>query len=137
LLRGESDAGNYGTITEAISLAAVEIASEVEAKAIVTATMSGMTGRMVARHRPCVPIVAVTPNRATLYRLALVWGVVPVQVAEFGTTDDMVDMMVQAAREQGIVVWGDPVILTAGIPFGSGGDTNMLKVHVVGESEGA
>lgn len=137
LLRGESDVGSHGTITEAISLAAVEIASEVEAKAIVTATMSGMTGRMVARHRPCVPIVAVTPNRATLYRLALVWGVLPVQVAEFGTTDDMVDMMVQAAREQGIVAWGDPVVLTAGIPFGSGGDTNMLKVHVVGESEGA
>jgi pyruvate kinase len=126
----------HATITEAISCAAVEIASEVNARAIVTATMSGMTARMVARHRPSVPIVAVTPNPATLFRLALVWGVVSVQVAEFGTTDDMVEMMVQSAREQGSVAWGDPLVLTAGIPFGSGGETNMLKVHVVGEIEG-
>jgi pyruvate kinase len=98
--------------------------------------MSGMTARMVARHRPSAPIVAVTPNPATLSRLALVWGVVSVQVAEFGTTDDMVEMMVRSAREQGLAAWGDPLVLTAGIPFGSGGETNMLKVHVVGEIEG-
>jgi len=135
LLHDESGADNHGTITEAISRAAVEIAGEVDARAIVTATMSGMTARMVARHRPRIPIVAVTPNRATLFRLALVWGVAPVQVAEFGTTDDMVAMMVQAAQEKGLAAWGDPVVLTAGIPFGSGGETNMLKVHVVGENE--
>jgi len=64
-----------------------------------------------------------------------VWGVVPVQVAEFWTTDEMVQVMVRAAREQGLVAWGDPVVLTAGIPFGSGGETNMLKVHVVGEDK--
>jgi pyruvate kinase len=135
LLHGESDAKDIcGTITEAISPAAVEIASEVGAKAIITATMSGMTARMVARHRPSIPIIAITPSPATLFRLALVWGVVPVQVDEFGTTDDMVEMMVRAAREKGLVAWGDPVVLTAGIPFGVGGQTNMLKVHVVGES---
>ena len=134
LLHGESH--SHETITEAISCAAVEIASEVGAGAIITATMSGRTARMVARHRPFVPVVAVTPNRASLFRLALVWGVVPVQVAEFSTTDDMVEMMVRAAREKGAVAWGDPVVLTAGIPFGSGGETNMLKVHVVGESGG-
>ena len=64
----------------AISRAAVEIASEIEARAIITATMSGTTARMVARHRPLVPIVAVTPNLATLVRLSPVWGVMPVQV---------------------------------------------------------
>lgn len=127
----------HETITGSISCAAVEIAREVEARAIITATMSGMTARMVARHRPAVPIVAVTPNRTTLLRLALVWGVVPVQVEEFRTTDDMVKMMVQVAREEGIVAWGDPVVLTAGIPFGSGVETNLLKVHVVGEAEEA
>ncbi len=131
LLHGESH--NHGTITEAISRAAVEIANEVEARAIITATVSGMTARMVARHRPSIPVVAVTPSHSTLFRLTLVWGVVPVQVAEFRTTDDMVEVMVQAAREKGLVAWGDPVVLTAGIPFGSGGETNMLKVHVVGE----
>jgi len=133
LLHGEPR--SHETITEAISCAAVEIASEVGAKAIITATMSGTTARMVARHRPSVPVVAVTPSQATLSRLTLVWGVVPVQVAEFGTTDDMVEVMVRAARGKGLVAWGDPVVLTAGIPFGSGGETNMVKVHVVGESE--
>ncbi len=121
------------TITEAISCAAVEIAGEVEARAIITATMSGQTARMVARHRPRVPIVAVTPSERTLYSLSLVWGVKPVLVGEFSNTDDMVKMMVQAACEHGTVAWGDSIVLTAGIPFGSGGETNMLKVHVVGE----
>jgi pyruvate kinase len=137
LLHGESYECNGGTITEAISRAAVEIASEIEARAIITATMSGTTARMVARHRPLVPVVAVTPNLATLVRLSPVWGVMPVQVSQFDTTDAMVQMMVQAAREKGVVAWGDRVVLTAGIPFGSGGETNMLKVHEVGENEDA
>jgi pyruvate kinase len=135
LLHRESGDSEYGTITEAISLSAVEIASEVGARAIITATMSGTTARMVARHRPSVPVVAVTPSHETLYRLALVWGVKPVEVAEFGTTDEMVQVMVQAARERGLVAWGDPVVLTAGIPFAGAGVTNMLKVHVVGEGD--
>ncbi|MEA3338735.1 MAG: pyruvate kinase [Chloroflexota bacterium] len=132
LLHTESH--GHETITESISCAAVEIASEVSAAAIVTATMSGMTARMVARHRPSVPIVAVTPNQATLARLALVWGVAPVQVTPFETTDDMVKMMVRTARQEGVAAWGDSLVLTAGIPFGGGGKTNILKVHVVGES---
>jgi len=126
---------SHETITEAISTAAVEIAREVEASAIITATMSGTTARMVARHRPPVPILAVTPSRATLFRLALVWGVVPVQAGEFTATDAMVEVMVREARRQRLVARGDRVVLTAGIPFGSGRKTNLLKVHVVGEGE--
>jgi pyruvate kinase len=125
----------HEVITEAISSSAVAIAQEVDAHAIVTATMSGTTARMVARHRPAVPIVAVTPNEKTPYRLALVWGVVPVEVDEFKTTDEMVQMMIEAAQQEGLVAWGDRVVLTAGIPFGQGKTTNMLKVHVIGESE--
>ncbi|MCX7682480.1 MAG: pyruvate kinase [Anaerolineae bacterium] len=132
LLHGQAHV--HGTITEAISCAAVEIAAEVGARAIITATLSGRTARMVARHRPAVPILAVTPNPRTLGCLTLVWGVLPVLVAEFHTTDEMVETMVRAAREHGLVAQGDTVVLTAGIPFGSGGETNMLKVHVVGES---
>ena len=131
------ECGNECTevVTEAISSAAVAIAGEVGAQAIVTATMSGATARMVARHRPSVPVVAVTPNERTLYRLALVWGVMPVKIGEFKTTDEMVEMMIQAAREEGLVAWSDRAVLTAGIPFGQGKTTNMLKVHVMGESE--
>ncbi len=124
----------HGTVTEAISCATVEITNEVGAKAIITSTMSGATARMVARHRPRVPIVAVTPSRTTQLRLTLVWGVKPVLVPEFKTTDEMVQVMVQAACDLGVVGWGDPVVLTAGIPFG-GGKTNMLKVHAVGGNE--
>jgi pyruvate kinase len=129
------DSPGREAVTPAISYAAVDIAREVGAEVIVTATMSGTTARMVARHRPSVPVIAVTPNEAILSRLMLVWGVVPVQVDEFDTTDDMVKVMVQAACEAGLAAWGDPVVLTAGIPFGVGRKTNMLKVHVVGESE--
>ncbi len=134
---GEYGGSCYDVTTEAISLSAVEIANEVAARAIVTATMSGTTARMVARHRPAVPIVAVTPSERTLYRLALVWGVIPVRVAEFRTTDEMVEMMLEAARKRGLVAWGDSVVLTAGIPFGQGKKTNMLKVHAMGENEPA
>ncbi len=131
------EAEGHEIVTEAISSAAVDIASEVEAHAIITATMSGITACMVARHRPSVPIVAVTPSQETLFRLALVWGVKPVQVSEFKSTDEMVGMMVQAVREKGVATWGDRVVLTAGIPFGMSEKTNMLKVHVMGESEEA
>ena len=122
-------------VTESISSSAVAIANEVDARAIVTATMSGTTAQMVARHRPSVPVIAVTPNERTLFRLALVWGVVPVRVDEFKTTDAMVATMVRAAHDAGLIAWGDRAVLTAGIPFGQGKKTNMLKVHVVGESE--
>ena len=118
---------------ESISTAAVKIADEVGAKAIVTATMSGLTARMVARHRPSVPVIAVTPSESTLHQLTLVWGVVSVLVPELKSTDEMVQTMVRAVTQEAAAKPGDPVVLIAGIPFGSGATTNMLKVHVVGE----
>ncbi len=120
----------FADVTTAISSAAVDIAGGVGAQAIITATMSGMTARMVARHRPAMPIVAVTPSPATLSRLSLVWGVEPVKVEPFDNTDDMVALMIAAASRLGIVAAGDMVVLTAGIPFGHG-QTNLLKVHTV------
>jgi pyruvate kinase len=125
------------SVTEAISLATVETACDVDAKAILTATMGGTTARMVARHRPAMPIVAVTPNKRTYTSLCLVWGVQPVLVPQFATTDEMVRMLVRAGLDTGVVEPGDRVVLTAGIPFGGEGRTNMLKVHVVGEDDGA
>jgi pyruvate kinase len=120
-------------VTEAISQATVEIALAVGARAIVTSTMSGMTARMVARHRPSVPVIAVTPNPRTLRQLALVWGVRPVLVGDFGHTDEMIHLTVEVACKEGIVSWGDVIVVTAGIPFGGTGRTNFLKVHTVGE----
>ncbi len=133
LLRVGSEAGQCYSATEAISQATVEVAQAVGASAIVTSTMSGTTARMVARHRPHVPVVAVTPNPRTLRQLTLVWGVRPVLVEGFESTDEMVHLTVEAARRTGLVSWGDVIVITAGIPFGGLGKTNFLKVHTVGE----
>ena len=91
--------------------------------------MSGVTARMVARYRPAVPIVAVTPNERTYRRLALVWGVTPLLIPEFATTDEMVELLMDVARREGIAPAGSRVVLTAGVPFGGEGRTNMLQVQ--------
>ena len=122
------------TVTEAIGQATVEIAAEVGARAILSATMSGATARTVARYRPLIPIVAVTPDPRTVKRLALVWGVRPILVPRFDTTEEVVVLLVQAALREGVVRKGDRVVLTAGVPFGGEGRTNMIRVHLVGES---
>jgi len=122
-------------IAGSISQAAVRIALEVGAKVIVSATMSGSTARMVARFRPPMPVLAVTPHEAVVKRLALSWGVIPVQVPAFESTDDMMYRTARVAAEHGLVQDGDPMVVTAGIPFGTGGRTNMLKVTVAGEDD--
>lgn len=127
------ESGRTSTTTEAISRATVEVALAVGARAIVTSTMSGKTARMVARHRPSVPIIAATPNPVTWRQLALVWGVQPVLVDDFGHTDEMIHLTVKAACRMGVVSWGDMLVITAGIPLGGLGKTNFLKVHKVGE----
>ncbi len=124
------------TPTDAISQATCEIALELRAKAIITSTMSGYTARMVAKHRPTTPIIAITSELVTCQRLALVWGVQPFLVDRFTDTDQMIVTAVQAALEEGLVGRGDTVVITAGVPLGGPGRTNMLKVHIVGELEG-
>jgi pyruvate kinase len=119
------------TPTDAISQATCEIALELSAKAIISSTMSGHTARMVAKHRPATPIVAVTPSPETRRCLALIWGVCPLLVSEFAHTDQMIETAVQAALDEGMVEKGDTVVITAGVPLGGAGYTNMLKVHVV------
>ena len=119
------------TPTDAISRATCEIALDLDARAIITSTTSGYTARMVAKHRPATHILAVTPNPAVCQRLAMVWGVCPAVVPEFATTDEMIVRSVAAAQEMGLVTQGDTVIITAGVPFGGPGRTNVLKVHVV------
>ena len=118
--------------TGAIAEATVEMAAELGARAIVTATMSGHTARMVARYRPRVPILAVTPSEAVRRRLALVWGVRPWAAASIDGTDEMIRAAERAVLDAGLAVAGDRIVLTAGIPFGGAGKTNFLKVHVVG-----
>jgi pyruvate kinase len=130
-----TQAETAATITDAIGQATNEIAYELQVRAIITSTRSGFTARMIARHRPAMPIAAVTTDRRTLHRLALVWGVVPLLIPHCANTDEMIARGEQAALEAGLVQPGDVVVFTASVPPGVAGRTNMLKVHVVGKDQ--
>ncbi len=121
-------------VSDAISQATTQIAQVLNCKAIVTSTMSGYTTRRVAKERPHTPIICVTPNETAYRRMALVWGVFPLLVPEFTTIDEMLGVVVRAAHNNKLVEPGDLLVIIAGVPFGIGGQTNFLKVHVVGES---
>jgi pyruvate kinase len=123
-------------VTDAIAQVACETSADLDARAIITSTSSGGTARRIARHRPVTPIVAPTPSLAAYRQLALVWGVKPLLVEEFRDTDRMMITAIEAVRSRDIVEDGDLVIITAGVPLGGAGMTNMLKVHRVGEEKG-
>jgi len=117
-----------GKIPAAIAHAACTVAQEVGAQAIVCATVSGWTARLVASFRPSVPVAAATPEEATARRLTLVWGVVPLKIDPQDNPEDLAAASVQAAREAGLVKPGDRVVLTAGLPFWKPGTTNLIRV---------
>ncbi len=118
-------------ITTAISSATVALSRTPRVAAILCSTESGRTARIVARHRPRVSLLGITPFASTARRMQLMWGVVPLVVKAFRTTDEMIQTMVYAAYEQRCVEVGDNVILTAGIPLEVHGVTNMVKIHTV------
>lgn len=120
------------TTTDAISHATVQITHELGAAAVITATESGYTPRMVSKYRPKARIIAVTPSEKTLRRMLILWGVHPILGTRFHNTDDMVINAVGSALKEGIVKDGDLVVITAGVPAGQSGTTNMIRVHVVG-----
>jgi pyruvate kinase len=119
--------------TDAITLAAVTIAKEIGAKAIVCGTSSGSTARMVARHRPHVPIIALTTNRGTLNYTCFMWGVEGViEPSVVQNTDLMFEASERIVKARGLAAVGERIIIVAGVPLGSGsGMTNMIKVQVV------
>lgn len=121
------------TVTDAISHAVCTAAAELKAAAIITSTKSGYTARMVSKYRPRAPIIAVTPSMEVVRRLALVWGVQPLLVKETSGTDEMIAAAIKVALSAGFIKAGDLVVITAGVPVGVPGTTNLLKVHVVGD----
>jgi pyruvate kinase len=125
------------SVTEAISQATCHIAKEVGARAIVAATMSGWTARMVAKERPEVPIVAITPNPEVVGRLTLVWGVAPMLVETYQSSDAVTDASLEVARLLNLVKDDDLVVLTAGMPLGGPGRTNTIRVHRPSEAKTA
>lgn len=121
------------SVTEAISQAVANSALDLNAKAIVTSTQSGFTARMVSKYRPKAPIIAVTTDAKVMKRLALGWGVIPVQGADADTTDEMFENAVQGALSTNLLSLGDTIVITAGVPVGRAGTTNLMKIHHIGE----
>lgn len=120
------------TITDAISQSVAHTAFNLDVAAIITATESGHTARMIAKYRPKAPIVAVTPSESVCRQLSLVWGVQPVLGRTATSTDEMLDIAVETSLAAHLVQHGDLVVITAGVPVGESGTTNLMKVHVVG-----
>lgn len=118
-------------ITTAISHATVTTAHDLNAAAIVTVTKSGATARTISRFRPFTTIVGATTSQKIYRQLALSWGVVPVLCDEKQNTDELFDHAVEVSLKAGVIQKGDIAVITAGIPLGVSGTTNMLKVQKV------
>ncbi len=116
------------TVTDSIAAAARQVAQTIQIASIVTFSESGMTTLRVARERPSPPIVALTPNIATSRFLTLVWGVHAIIVEEAFSFSEMVEMACRCAKIESFATKGQQIIVTAGVPFGKSGGTNILRV---------
>ena len=121
--------GKKDDITNAISHATVTTAHDLGAKAIITVTKSGSTAKIVSKHRPSSMIIGCTTNKKVWRQINLSWGVVPLLCEEKYNTDELFAHAVEVSKESGLVKTGDIVVITAGIPLGISGTTNMLKVE--------
>jgi pyruvate kinase len=116
------------TDPDAISAAACQVAATVGAAAIVSFTSSGATALRAARERPGVPILVMTPHIGTARRMALLWGAHCVHSADIKNFGEMVQKAVSAAHREDIAQPGQRVVITAGVPFGTPGATNILRI---------
>ncbi len=119
------------SVAEAIGQSAPTIADNIKASAIITSTRSGSTAKIVAKFRPQVTIIAVTPSEKVFNKLALIWGVKPLKIPFSANTDSMIENSLEAAKEAGLVKKGQKVVITAGVPFGIEGLTNLIEVQEV------
>ena len=120
-------------VTNAISHATCTTAYDLGASAIISITQSGHTARMCSRFRPGVPIIACTPSESIFHQLSMSWGVHPIIMELKENTDELFSCAIECAKEHGYVKNGDLVVITAGVPLGVPGTTNLLKVSVVGD----
>jgi len=119
------------TSAGAISTAARQVAETIDAKTIATFSSTGSTTLRVARERPSSPILGLTASESTARRMAVVWGVHPLLSQEPNSMTDMVNKAVRAAASEGFAESGDEIVVTAGVPFGTPGTTNALRVATV------
>ncbi len=116
---------------DAISFDAVHTAQQLNAAAIIAFTSSGSTARRVAKYRSAVPVLGITPERATYHRMALSWGITPYQVPEYSTIEEMTAEAKMAALGSGLARPGDRIVIVAGVPVGVPGRTNLLRVETL------
>ena len=121
------------TTTNAISKSTCTIASQLRAKAIITCTASGNTAKAVSKFRPRTNIIACTINEKVARRLSVSWGVYPIIVDTAYETDELIERAIVGALKENYVQEGDLTVLTAGIPLGVSGTSNLIKVHVIGD----
>ena len=119
------------SITDAISHTSCLTAMDLEASAIITPTQSGYTARMISRFRPGCVVAALTTEERVRRQLAISWGVMPYLTGNVDSTDRLFSMCVDSARKEGVVEPGDTVVITAGVPIGKSGSTNLIKAQVV------
>lgn len=120
-------------VTNAISHATCTTAYDLEASAIITVTESGQTARMISKYRPEMPIIGCTVNEKVYRQLAMSWGVHPILCHPQTNADALFDHAVERARDEGLIHDGNLVVITAGVPLGIPGTTNILKVQTVGD----
>lgn len=136
LMTGVEERTNPNATTEdAITAAARQVARTVGAKAIVTFTTSGATALRAARERPDAPILTLTPKLAVARRLSIVWGLHTVKTKDVGAFEEMVGKSKRMALRAGLVKAGDRIVVTAGVPFGTPGATNVLHIAWISGSE--
>ena len=123
-----SDPGEEQTAPHAVAAAAADLADVIHASAIVAFTSSGTTAARIARRRPAVPILAITPHGAVSRRLCLLWGAHSVRSEDIYTYEEMVKRAIDIAQTQGFAKANDQMVVVAGIPFAQAGTTNNLRV---------
>lgn len=123
---------NKSDVTETIGLSVARAAKDLGVKCIVAATESGYTAKMISKYRPDANILAVTFDERTKRSLSLNWGVHPTVAEKPSTTDEMFDLASKKAVELGFASEGDLILITAGVPVGERGTTNVMKIQLIG-----
>ena len=119
------------TISDAITHTCCLTAMDLHATAILAPTKSGYTAKVISRFRPACPIIALCQSESTRRQMAISWGVHPFLSGEVDSTDRMFSLAVDVARKEGAVKPGDTVVITAGVPLGRSGTTNLIKAQLV------
>lgn len=126
--RMQSGSAQMHDITTAISYATCSVAMDLGAAAIITVTMSGFTADMIARYKPGCPVIGCTLDEKVCRQLNLLWGVSPIMIKKEQTTDALFEEAVFKSKQAGLVKTGDTVVITAGVPLGVAGKTDMIHV---------